>query len=178
MDWVIVGILALSVVMGVAQGFFRSAFSLGGLVAGLALAEWNYPRVAAWMISLLRYEALADTIAFLLIALVVMGIAGLLGKLLAKALHTVGLGCLDRLAGAVFGLFQGALLVMLCILVTLAFFPRAHWLMAGKLPRMFFGACHVSTHASPAELAKKVRLGLKTLEEESPGWLHSKDGNK
>jgi uncharacterized membrane protein required for colicin V production len=82
------------------------------------------------------------------------------------------LGCLDRLAGGVFGFFQGALLVTLCILVTIAFFPRAHWLVEARMPKMFFGACHLTTHMSPAELAERVREGLKTLEEESPRWLH------
>ena len=33
---------------------------------------------------------------------------------------------------------------------------------------MFFGACHLSTHMSPAELAERVREGLRMLEEESP----------
>jgi hypothetical protein len=62
------------------------------------------------------------------------------------------------------------------ILVTVAFFPKAHWLTEAKLPRMFFGACHLSTQMSPAELAERVRHGLKTLEEESPRWMHPKNG--
>jgi membrane protein required for colicin V production len=123
---------------------------------------------------LVRIEPVADTIGFVLIALFVMGLASLLGTVLAKALHTIGLGCLDRLAGAAFGLFQGALLVTLCILAALAFYPKARWLADGKLPKHFFGACHLSTHMSPEELARRVRLGLKTLEEESPPWLHPK----
>jgi membrane protein required for colicin V production len=120
----------------------------------------------------LRIEAVADTIGFLLIALVVMGLAGILGSILAKTFHMLGLGCLDKLAGAVFGLLQGALLVTLCILVAVAFFPKAPWLVEGKLPKQFFGACHLSTHLSPADLAERVREGLKTLEEESPEWMH------
>jgi membrane protein required for colicin V production len=171
-DWVIVMVMALSVLGGVKQGFLRSVFSLGGLIAGLALAIWNYARVAAFLIHLVRFEAVADTIAFLLIAMLVMGVAAMLGTMLSKILHKVGLGCLDRLAGAVFGFFQGALLVTLGILITLAFFPNEHFLAKGRLPKVFFGACHLSTHVSPEALAKRVRLGLKTLEEDSPKWLH------
>jgi hypothetical protein len=37
---------------------------------------------------------------------------------------------------------------------------------------MFFGACHLSTHMSPADLAERVRDSLKILEQESPWWLH------
>ena len=172
MDWAIVIVMALSVLAGLKQGFFRSVFSLGGLLLGLVLAAWNYARVAALLMPLVRIEPVADTIAFILIALFVMAVAGILGTVLAKALHQIGLGCLDRLAGAAFGLFQGALLVTLCILVAVAFYPKAHWLAEGKLPRRFFGACHLSTHMSPEELARRVRQGLKTLEEESPPWMH------
>jgi membrane protein required for colicin V production len=171
-DWAIVIVIALSVLGGLKQGFFRSVFSLGGLLLGLVLAAWNYARVAALLMPLVRIEPVSDTIGFILIALFVMAVAGILGTVLAKALHQMGLGCLDRLAGAAFGLFQGALLVTLCILVAVAFYPKAHWLTEGKLPRRFFGACHLSTHMSPEELARRVRQGLKTLEEESPPWMH------
>jgi membrane protein required for colicin V production len=96
--------------------------------------------------------------------------------MLSKTLHRIGLGFLDRLAGAVFGFLQGSLLVTLCILATVAFFPQAHWLIKAKLPKMFFGICHLSTHVSPSELAERVRWGLRMLEEGSPHWLHSHSG--
>jgi membrane protein required for colicin V production len=171
-DWAIVIVMAMSVLAGLQQGFFRSFCSLGGLLLGLVLAAWNYARVAALLKPLVRIEPVADTIGFILIALFVMGLASLIGTILAKALHKVGLGCLDSLAGGAFGLFQGALLVTLCIMAALAFFPRAHWLAEGKLPKHFFGACHLGTNMSPAELAKRVREGLRSLEEESPPWMH------
>jgi len=171
-DWAILIVMALSVLAGLQQGFFRSFCSLGGLLLGLVLAAWNYARVAELLKPLVRIEPVADTIGFILIALFVMGLASLIGTVLAKALHKVGLGCLDSLAGAAFGLFQGALLVTLCIMAALAFFPKAHWLAEGKLPRHFFGACHLGTNMSPAELAKRVLEGLKSLEDESPPWMH------
>lgn len=171
-DWAIVLLLALSVLGGLSQGFFRSVCSLGGLFLGLVLAAWNYARVAVLLMHLVRFEAVADAIGFLLIALVVMGVVGFIGGVLARTLHRMGLGCLDRLAGAASGFLQGALLVTLCILVAVAFFPQAHWLVESSLPRLFFGACHLSTHMSPAELAERVRAGLKILEQDSPMWLH------
>jgi len=175
-DWAIVIVIGLSVLSGLSEGFFRSVCALGGLFLGLVLAAWNYAKVAALLTPLVRIEAVANAIGFLLIALLVMGIGGVAGKGLANTLHAVGLGCLDKLAGAAFGFLQGALLVTLCIVVTLAFFPHAHWLAAGRLPRLFLGACNLSTHMSPAELADRVRHGLKVLELESPWWLHPGSG--
>jgi membrane protein required for colicin V production len=171
-DWAILIVLALSVLGGLEQGFFRAVFSLGGLLLGLALAAWNYPHVAFLLTPFVPIEAVADTIAFLAIAIVVMGLAGGVGRIVAKTIHQLGLGCLDRLAGAVFGFFQGALFVMICILVAVAFFPHARWLTESRLPKRFFGACQLSTHITPAELTQRVILGLKMLEDETPDWMH------
>jgi membrane protein required for colicin V production len=172
-DWIIVVVLAAAVIGGIARGFFRSAFSLGGLLLGLALAAWNYGRFAAILKPLIHSVEAANALAFLLIALLVMGVAAVIGSLLAKVFHKVGLGCLDRLAGAVFGLFEGVLFVTVCILVTVAFFPKTEWLTESRLPRYFFGALNVSTHVTPTKLADRVKQELKTLEYESPAWMHS-----
>jgi membrane protein required for colicin V production len=173
-DWAIVFFMALAVLGGFAQGFLRSFVALGGLVLGVALAAWNYGLIAAMLLPLVRIEAVANTIGALVIALCVMGLAGFIGGILAKAIHCMGLGCVDKIAGAVFGFFQGAMLVTLFILVTVAFFPRVHWLAEARLPRLFFGACHLSTRMSPADLAARVQERLKMLEEESPQWMHPK----
>jgi membrane protein required for colicin V production len=79
-DWFIVIIIALAVLGGLQQGFFRSVCSLGGLLLGLVLAAWNYGRVAALLMPLVRIDAVADAIGFLLIALLVMAVTGLIGS--------------------------------------------------------------------------------------------------
>jgi membrane protein required for colicin V production len=175
-DWAIVIVLALSVLGGLSQGFFRSAFSLGGLLLGLMLAAWNYARVADFLLRLVRIEPVADAIGFLLIALLVMMVANIVGATVSKALHRMGFGCLDRLAGGVFGLLQGAMLVTLGMLVVLAFFPNSQMLAEGRLPKLFFGICHETTHVSPAELADRVRHGLWIIEQHAPEWLHPPAG--
>jgi membrane protein required for colicin V production len=175
-DWAVVIVLAVSVLGGLSQGLFRSACSLCGLIFGLALAAWNYARIAHFLLPLVRIEAIADAIGFLLIALLVMAIANLIGNVIAKTIHRMGLGCLDRLAGGAFGLLQGVLLVTLSILVIVAFFPQAHWLVNARLPKLFFGFCHLSTRVSPAELADRVRHGLYILEDRAPEWMHPRTG--
>lgn len=171
-DWTIVAVLALTIMGGLARGFFRSVCSLGGLVLGVALGAWNYPLLARPLRPLLQSEDAANIAAFLVIAVVVMVAASVVGSLLAKAMEKVGLGCLDRLAGGVFGFFQGALMVTLVILVTVAFYPQARWLTDARLPRHFFSTCHLTTHLSPDQLAERVKRGLRTLEGETPEWMH------
>jgi len=172
-DWAVVIIMVSAVIAGMVQGFFRSVCSLGGLLLGLALAAWNYDRLAGLFLPLVRIPAVANTIAFLFIALVIMALIGVVGNLLAKAFKMIGLGWLDGIAGGIFGFFQGVVLVVVFILVIVAFFPQEEWLADSTLPRMFFGALHVSTHMTPSELTSRVHSGLQSIEEESQRLLHS-----
>jgi membrane protein required for colicin V production len=174
-DWTIAIVLAAATIGGISQGLLRSVCSLFGLVFGLMLAAWNYSHIAAILRPIVRIEAVADAIGFLLIALLVMIIANLVGLVISKTVHKMGLGCLDRMAGAVFGFAQGAVLAMLSILVVLAFFPKNEWLAQAKLPRYFYGACHVVTHLSPDELAERVRHGIDEMQKRAPEWMHAPD---
>lgn len=177
-DWIIVAVLLLCAIGGLAQGFFRSACSLAGLLIGLAAAAWNYGRVAGLLLQFIRVEAIADAIGFAVIALLVMAVFGIAGNLLHKVFHKIGLGCLDRLAGGAFGFLQGLLFVTLGILIAIAFFPQAHWLVEARLPRLFFGMCHLSTQVTPGELGERIHNGLRLLEQQSPWWMHPSTGKQ
>lgn len=176
-DWAVIIILVCAVFGGLLQGFFRSVCALGGLVLGLVVAAWNYNRLADLLTPLVRIEAVANTISFLLIAIIVSALIGLIGNLLARVFRLLGLGWLDSLAGGVFGFFQGVVLIVIGMLVMVAFFPEVHWIAEARLPRMFFGACHVSANVTPAELGDRVRNGLRTWEHESPRWMHPERSN-
>jgi len=171
-DWIIVVVLAAAVLTGIARGFFRSAFSLAGLVLGLMLAACNYWRLAGVLKMMIHSVEIANEIAFVVIALLVMAVAAVLGSLLAKFFEKVGLGCLDRLAGGIFGFVEGLVFVMVAILVTVAFFPQTVWLTEARLPRYFFGALHVSIRVTPPRLSERVRKELQTLESESEKLIH------
>src|SRR5580658_10316421 len=177
-DWIIVAVLAGSDLAGIVQGFLRSIFSLGGLILGLVVAAWNYERIARFVQPILHNEKVSDAIGFILIALLVAGLCAAIGIFLSKAFQKLGLGCLDSLAGAIFGFFQGALLITVCILITVAFFPDTEWLTQSRLPRYFFSACHLSTHISPSGLSALVREDLNRLERESPAWMHPSPRNR
>jgi membrane protein required for colicin V production len=175
-DWIILAVLLGSMLAGMAQGLLRTACSLAGLIFGFLLASWNYRRLAATFKPIVSVEALANTIAFLLIVSVVMLTAIVAGAVLKRMFHWIGLGCIDIFGGAIVGFLQGALMVTLGILVTVAFFPQTAWLTHAEFPQLFFGACHLSSSMSPDELSGKVRDSLRTLEHEAPQWLYEKSG--
>ena len=63
-------------------------------------------------------------VAFLLIALGVMLVIGLIGRAISKVARTAGLGGLDSLLGAIFGVIRGCFLVVVAIIAIAAFVPR------------------------------------------------------
>jgi membrane protein required for colicin V production len=175
MSWVdlaVVAVLVLATLGGFVQGFFRTACSLLGLIIGLELAAWNYGRIAALVRPIVPVEAVDNVVGFLVIALLVMAVANIVGGIIAETVSKMGLGCLDKLGGAVLGFLQGALLVVLIILGTVTFFPQEDWLAQATLPQMFLGACHLSANMTPGQLKNKARSGLELLERQSPQWMH------
>jgi membrane protein required for colicin V production len=173
-DIVIVLLVVLSAIQGFRTGLIQSVFSLAGLIAGIAIASWNYTRFAYRLMPLINNRPVDEAISFCLIALVVMLVAGLLGMLMKNVIHGVGLGWLDRLTGLIFGLLRGAVLVTLCIVTLAAFFPETSWLENAQLARYFLGTAHLTTQMTPEELKDRILHGLGVLEEDAPKWLHAK----
>lgn len=171
-DLSILLVMALAVFGGFSRGFLRTFCSLLGLVAGLILAAWNFKVISLAILPFMRLEPVADMIGFILIVISVMAVSSVLGKILSQTLHKMGLGCLDRLAGAAFGFFEGVMMITIVMIISLAFFPESKWLAHSRLPKRFMKTCNLSLRYSPDELADRVRLGLLQLEKETPDWMH------
>lgn len=170
-DWIIVAIIVLSTIMAAVQGFLREVISLAGLILGLSLALWNYRLLAVPLAHLIRSEQVADALAFFFIALGVMIIAGLLGRMASKLAWTAGLGSLDSLLGGIFGVLRGCVLVVIAMIVLAAFMPQTHWLQGSELAPYFLSAANQCSTGAPAELRHKIREGVAIIEQARPTWI-------
>src|SRR5215469_9640321 len=103
-DWAIAVILIVSVLSAAKHGFFVEAFSLAGVVLGVLLASWNYQKILPWLDPWIHSPGVAEAVAFITIAIAVMIVAGLAGRLIRWSVRSIGLGWADRFAGAIFGL--------------------------------------------------------------------------
>lgn len=164
-DWVIMIFLAVAAVVGLAQGFIRSVFGLGGLVLGLELAFRNYGHAATVLNPMIHSPRAANAVAFVAIAMVIMVLAAIVGISLSKLFSLMGLGPIDMLAGAVFGFAQGVLMVTVCILATVAFYPQASWLTTAKTPRLFFRVCKLTLNLSPSKMAQRLQHDIEILKQ-------------
>jgi len=172
LDWMLAVLLTYSVVRAALRGFFQEAFSLGGLVVGFLLACWLYQDAAKRLAGLITSLPLAQLAGFLLVLAATMIVAALLGKLLKKTASVVGLGFMDRLGGAVFGLARGALLGAAILLSLIAFLPAGEWVRGSKLAPYFLQAAHAVSFVMPADLKHRLFEGLGHIKHTPQVWMH------
>jgi membrane protein required for colicin V production len=179
-DWVIAAILVVSVIGAARNGFFVEAFSLAGVILGLLIASWNFQKLMPWLLHAIHTPAIAEALAFLAIALAIMIVAGLAGRALHWSARSIGLGWLDRLVGAAFGLLKGCVVVTLGVMALAAFFPRSGWLDHSRLAPYFLTAAHTTAAVTPVELGARIRDGVRIIRDAQPDWLkpHAENDRK
>ena len=168
-DVAIVAIVILSMLAAISQGLLRELFALAGLVLGLVLASWNYARLAIPLGRWIHSPGIANALAFLMIAFGVMLVAGWIGSLLRKTVQLIGLGWLDSILGAVFGIIRGCVVVMVAMIAIAAFRPHASWMQGSKLTPYFLPGAQMLSAQAPAALKEKVVLGITYLKH--PGMI-------
>jgi membrane protein required for colicin V production len=170
-DWFLVAILVYSTVMAFMRGIILELFAIGGLIAGILLASWNYGHVAIYLERLITTPATAEIVAFLLIVVVVMVLSTLLGKALNRTAHAIGLGFFDRLLGAIFGLGRGCLFGVAIMMAIAAFWPHSTWVQNSRLSSYFLAGAHAVSFVVPHGLQQQILNGAEQLKHNAPDWI-------
>lgn len=134
LDYVLIGMLLLSALIGFMRGLFREAMSLVVWIAAL----WAASRYAWWLSPYLSQfvpnSHLRLWAARLVLFLGGLILGGLVTWLVAMALRSTRLDGTDRAAGTVFGLARGVLLIAITIvLLRLAGVTDEPWWQQSKL---------------------------------------------
>jgi len=162
-DWVIVAVVIASVVSAAMQGFFREAFSMAGLVVGYVVAAWRYERLAAWLMSFLKSERLADVLGFLVIFFAVLILFSIAGRIAHKLMKAAGLSGFDRFLGALLGVPKGGLLVSVILMCMTAFTPTSKILERSELAPYFLVVGRAAIWLAPSALRARFHEGLDFL---------------
>jgi membrane protein required for colicin V production len=170
-DWAILAVLGYSTIRAFLRGFLLEVLSLVGLVAGILLASWNYNLLALSLERWITSTTAAQITAFLLIAIGVMILCGLIGKLLHTGVSVVGLGFIDRLFGAIFGLVRGYLLCVALMMDFVAFGPQPSWITNSHLAPYFLAGAHGVSFVVPHDLEQQVSDGALQLKHKAPVWI-------
>lgn len=170
-DWIILIVVIFSVLSAAKTGLIVEVFSLAGLLFGLLLASWNYQRLMPWVREWVRSVNLAEAISFAIIALGVMMVAGLAGRVVRWSVKSIGLGWADRMAGAAFGFVKGCALVTIAVMVIAAFAPQATWFRQSRFAPEFLSVANGAAGVAPSDLADRIRSGVQALRKAQPDWL-------
>lgn len=117
-DYLVLAIIGLSIILSVMRGLLIEALSILGWIAAFFVAKTYSSQLMPMMPADIPTESMRILAAFLVLFFATLLVASLLAIALTAIFKKIGLGWLNRLLGAIFGLARGVLIV--CILVFLA----------------------------------------------------------
>jgi membrane protein required for colicin V production len=170
-DWLLLAPLVYSTVQAFLRGLVRELFSLFGLIAGVLLAAWNYGRLASLLGAVISNPAVANVVSFLLIAIGIMIVATIVGRLIHATAHAVGLGFFNRLGGAAFGLLRGCLIGVAVLMAISAFLPETAWVKNSRLAPYFLAGAHAVSFVVPHDLEQLILDGAAQIKHNAPDWI-------
>jgi membrane protein required for colicin V production len=123
-DWLLIAVLALSVLVGLWRGLVFEVMALVGWVAAWFAAQWAAPLIAPHLPVGSRGGGLNMGVAFLLAFVLALLVWALLARLVRVLVQATPLSLPDRLLGGAFGVLRGAVL-LLAVATVVAFTPAA-----------------------------------------------------
>jgi membrane protein required for colicin V production len=159
-DFVVLIIFVVSISISVVRGIVRESLSLAGWVIAYMVAK----AFAKDFVSMLPLSITGDSLrvlisfsALFLSVLLVMSLITILSSALVK---TVGLGSVDRLFGAFFGLARGLLAVLLLVLLAgLTTLPQEPFWQKALLSKPLEAGVIMTMPWLPQDLSKRINYG-------------------
>ncbi len=157
-DYAVLTVIAASVLLGLWRGVMSELLALAAWIVAFLVARVFAAEVANWLTGQIAEPGVRLAAAYVLVfvgVLLVFTIARMLVSLLLKA---VGLGLLDRLLGAAFGVLRGVLVVLAVVLVAgMTPLPKAVWWRDAMLAPPLETVIIAAKPWLPADAAKRIR---------------------
>jgi len=158
-DYVIVGIVAISALIGLARGFVREVLSLAIWGVTVILAVGFAGDIAASLPKRLEGDSLRYVAAFTLVFVGALVIGALAQWIVSRLVQTTGLSGTDRLLGLLFGGLRGA---VVCIVAVIALRPFANeqpwWRASHGIPMLSaFESDVMHVFSSAGEMVNRLR---------------------
>jgi membrane protein required for colicin V production len=132
-DWILLALLAASMLLGALRGLVYEVLSVMGWIAAFLLAQWFAPAVSEKLPMQGSGETLRFAAAFVLVFIASVFAAGLISALMKKLISAVGLRPVDRILGAIFGAFRGLILLLaLSVVVHMTALHESEWWLESK----------------------------------------------
>lgn len=127
-DLIIIGVIALSAIIGLLRGFITEALSLAIWVAAFWVAWFFFRPLGDQFTPWIDVQSVRFAIAFGLLLLIVLLFGGVVSYFMKVLVHSTGLDGTDRLLGVFFGAMRGAVVIgILVLLAGLTPLPQDQW---------------------------------------------------
>jgi membrane protein required for colicin V production len=167
-DLVVIGIIAISILVGAIRGFIKEAFSLAVWAAAFLVAFQYSGALALQLESHIELPSARTALAFSGLFLVVLLIGGLVTFLVGKLVEKTGLSGTDRLLGGVFGGVRGLVLVLVLMLVAgLTPVPQDPWWQSSRSIQSLLPLAEWSAQFLPDYILEHMDMSPEAKEPES-----------
>jgi membrane protein required for colicin V production len=154
-DWILLAILAFSMLLGAWRGLVYEVLSVLGWAVSFYAAHYFAPQVSGWLPMQSSSDAVRYAAAFVLVFVVAVFTAGLLASLLKKLTAAIGLRPIDRTMGAAFGLVRGAILLLaVSVVVGMTDLKQSDWWQDSKGAPILTAALNGLKPLLPEQFAK------------------------
>ncbi|MEP6961288.1 MAG: CvpA family protein [Acidobacteriota bacterium] len=154
LDLLLALIVGGSVIAGFLSGFAKTGISFFAAIAGVILGFWFYDVPAAWYVGMTGSRMAANLFGFFTVFLIMLAIGVVVGRIVSKLFKWTGLGIVDRVVGAAFGVVRGSLIAAAAVAILLAATPRPMpgWMVGSALLPYAIGASNVASSLAPRAL--------------------------
>jgi membrane protein required for colicin V production len=180
-DIIILAIISVGFILGIWKGFVRSLTALASLAFGVVLAIKYYPQVEPHLGKISSLEPhLAMAISMILIFIAVQVVFVLIRRVLAAIVDVTNLSWLDRVLGALMGVFSASLVVAAIVQAVLIGMPESKMVKESKLIQPANEFTKRGIRYLPASSRKQLeKLAEKWKREQSPkGFQPTQGPNK
>lgn len=158
LDYAVLGVFAMSLVLGAWRGLVREVVSILGWVIAFLAANLLAGPLGPAMPQAIPSAELRVAAAYLIVFIVSLMVTSLAGLLLSKVVSAAGLGGIDRLLGAAFGALRGLLIVLAgALLAGLTSAPRQAWWRDSASGPLLAQAAGAAKPWLPQTLAARLR---------------------
>jgi membrane protein required for colicin V production len=113
LDFVVIGILLFSLLVGLWRGLIYEVLSLLGWPIAIVLSKLSAASIAPLLP--ITQEEMRVTVAYALVFIAVLIVWAIVARLMAKLLKAIGSDWADRAMGGLFGVLRGGLVVLVLV---------------------------------------------------------------
>ena len=158
-DYVVLAIIAISILVGAIRGFVKEAFSLAVWAAAFLIAFQFSGVLAMQLENHIELPSARTSLAFASLFILVLLVGGLVTFLVGKLVEKTGLDGTDRLLGGVFGGVRGLAIVLAVILVAgLTPVPQDPWWQQSKTIQSLMPLAEWSAQFLPDYILEHLEL--------------------